>query len=89
MLTEMPSLEPLPMEQYEALPERERKLQAIGDSVAHWIKWTTREFADEGMEVKPDTHVWLNGYDGCPPHWPSVGQLALWLTVLRDSGSRP
>jgi hypothetical protein len=80
------SLEPLPMEQYSRITsERERSLQAIGDCVAYWLKWTTREFKDEGMEVTPDTHIWLNGHDGCPPHWPSVGQLTRWLEVLRDS----
>jgi hypothetical protein len=83
------SLAPLPFEQVENLPTREQQLQAIGDNIAYWLKWTTREHEAEELTVTPDTHVWLNGFDGCPPHWPSVGQLTLWLKVLRDSGSGP
>ena len=77
------SYEALPMEQYEGLSDRERSLQAIGDAVAYWLKYETGKRSAEGLETTADTHVWLNGYDGAPPHWPSVGTLTRWLEVIR------
>ena len=76
------SLEPLPMEQYEALSDRERSLQAIGDVIAYWLQWVTRERDAEGLETTADTHIMLIG-ENVPPYWPSVGQLKRWLEVLR------
>ena len=64
--------------------ERERSLQAIGDVVEHWIKWVTR---GAGEPVSPDTHIILLG-DNAPPVWPSVGQLKLWLEVLRGGSTK-
>jgi hypothetical protein len=68
-------------------PGRERSLQAIADIIDYWIKWTTREHEAESILVTADTHVWLNGYDGAPPHWPTVGQLKRWVEVLREQPS--
>lgn len=76
------SLKPLSVEQWYALPPRERQLQAIGDVVAGWIDWVTRERAAEGLTTEPDTYIMLS-YEGAPPHWPSVGQLTKWLEVIR------
>jgi hypothetical protein len=80
------SLDPLPMEQWEKLSERERQLQAIGDNVAYWIKWVARQHEAEGLETTPDTHIMLPG-ENRPPYWPSVGQLTRWLTVLREGAA--
>lgn len=76
------SYEPLPMERYDGLSDRERSLQAIGDCIAYWIKYETGTRSAEGLDTTPDTHIML-GYDGAPPYWPSVGQLTRWLEVLR------
>jgi hypothetical protein len=78
------SLAPLPIEALWGLSERERKLQFIGDVIAHWIKFQTGQ---SEAAIDDDMHVMLNGYEGAPPCWPSVGVLARWLQVLRDSGS--
>lgn len=76
------SLKPLPMEQWEILPQRERDLQCIGDVVAYWLKWITRDCEADGLIVDPDTYLILPG-DNAPPHWPSVRVLSNWLKVIR------
>jgi hypothetical protein len=77
------SLDPLPTATYLALPDRERNLQAIGDVIAYWIKWvSTNGLQSEPLPLHPDTYIIL-GYEGAPPHWPSVGQLTKWLEVIR------
>jgi hypothetical protein len=82
------SFDPLPMDAYQVLPERERQLQAIGDVIGYWLKWVTKEHEAEALPVDNNTHVML-GYENAPPHWPSVGQLTRWLQVLRDVPASP
>jgi hypothetical protein len=67
------------------MDDRELSLQAIGNEVAYWLEWTERQRGAEGLETTADTHIMLNGYEGAPPHWPSVGQLKAWLAVIRAS----
>jgi hypothetical protein len=61
---------------------REQALREIGDVIAYWIEWITREREAENLGTTADTHVMLPG-DNAPPYWPSVGQLKLWLKALR------
>jgi len=77
------SFEPMPVGRLEALSDRERRLQFIGDIVGYWLKWVTNERSAEGLPTTADTHVMLDGNNG-PPEWPSVGQLTHWLGVIRD-----
>lgn len=65
--------------------DRERSLQAIGDVIDYWIKWVSRNHEAEGIAITPDTSVML-GNENAPPHWPSIGQLTLWLKVIRETG---
>lgn len=82
------SLDPLPMEQFQGLSERERNLQHIGDVIAYWLKWVTGVHSSEGISISPDTYIRLPG-PNAPPHWPSVGQLTKWLEILRDRDRHP
>jgi hypothetical protein len=75
-------LSPLPMEQWAKLTEREQQLQAIGDTVAYWLKFVTKEREVEGLETDGNTHVMLDG-GNAPPHWPTVATLTRWLQVIR------
>lgn len=82
------SLEPLSMAEWEGLSEREKRLQSIGDVVASWVRWVSRERDAEGLPTTPDTHIIL-GLEGAPPVWPSIGQLTYWLQVIRDQDWQP
>lgn len=62
--------------------ERERALQEIGNQIAYWLEWVTRERGEEGLETTADTHIMLAN-ENAPPYWPTVGQLKTWLKVFR------
>jgi hypothetical protein len=81
-LIERLSFEPLPMEQFDGLSQRERNLQHIGDVIGYWLKWVTGEREAEGLSTGPDTHIMLPN-PNAPPHWPTVAQLTKWLEVIR------
>jgi len=78
MSDERISLKPMPTEEWAALPKREQQLSFIADVIAYWLKFIGADGRD------PDTHVILPG-PNAPPFWPSIGQLTLWLKILRDS----
>jgi hypothetical protein len=80
------SLEPLSWDVLENLSDRERALQAIGDNIAYWLRYTTQIRDAEQMATKPDTAVMLPS-GNAPPVWPNVGQLQRWLLVLREGAS--
>lgn len=68
------------------MSDRETALQAIANEIDYWIKYETSKHDNP---VTADTHVWLNGYEGAPPHWPSTGQLQLWVKALRGDMPLP
>ena len=80
---------PLPWDVMEGLSERECNLQAIGDNIAYWLRWTIERRTAEHLTTEPDSNVFLPPSDNEPPGWPTVSQLKCWLLVLREGAHNP
>lgn len=55
---------------------RQQQLDNIANELQSWVDFR----ADQKPPISDDTHIIS------PPHWPTVGTLRNWISVLRKEG---